>query len=161
LVARVKNVAGKVEATSSAIPVPNQIATDEKVDFEDGAMPPAGWTTLTSTSGAGTTVSNDPIAAHSGLRGMLCIDGSKTKSRQRASIEYALPAGRFEWIAEGWFNPIALDLDSGQVIDLLHCRSSGAHLSVAARMYKDGDALRAGIIVKNPDGTLSPSNSTA
>jgi hypothetical protein len=162
LVARVKNVAGKVEATSSSIPVPNQNATDEQVDFEDGAMPPVGWTTLTSTSGAGTTVSNDPTAAHSGLRGMLCIDDSKTKSKQRASIEYALPAGRFEWIAEGWFNPIALDLDSGQALDLLHFRSSGANLSVAARIhYKDGDSLRAGIIVKNPDGTLSPSNSTA
>lgn len=27
-------------------------------------------------------------------------------------------------------------------------------------MYQDGDVLRAGIIVKNPDGTLSPKSST-
>jgi Peptidase family M23 len=161
LVARVKNTRGNVEATSLPIPVPNQIATDQKVDFEDGAMPPCGWSTLTSTSGAGTTVSNDPTAAHSGLRGMLCIDNSKTKSQQRASIEYALPAGRFEWIAEGRFNPRVLDLDSGQAIELLYFRSSGTSLSVAARICKDGELLRAGIIVKNPDGTLSPSNSTA
>jgi Peptidase family M23 len=160
LIARVIDVGSNI-ATSSLIPVPNQIATDEKIDFEDCAMPPAGWSTLTSTSGAGTTVSNDPTAAHSGLRGMLCIDVSKAKSKQRASVEYTLPSGRFEWIVEGWFNPIALDLGSGQAIDLLRFHGGGANLSVAARMCKDGESLRPGVIVKNPDGTLSPSNSTA
>ena len=92
---------------------------------------------------------------------MLCVDGSKKKSTQRAAIEHVLPAGRFEWIAEGWFNPIARDLDPGQAIDLLHFRSSGTNLSVAARIHKDGDSFRAGIIVKNPDDTVSPSNSAA
>ena len=92
---------------------------------------------------------------------MLCVDGSKKKSKQRAAIEHVLPAGRFEWITEGWFNPMALDLDSGQAIDLLHFRSSGNDLSVAARIHKDGDSFRAGVIVKNPDDTVSPSNSAA
>jgi hypothetical protein len=160
LIARVIDVRGNT-VTSAPIPVPNQVATDERADFEDGAMPPAGWTALTSTSGKGTTVTNDPSAARSGLRGMLCVDGSKKKSTQRAAIEHVLPAGRFEWIAESWFNPIARDLDPGQAIDLLQFRSSGTNLSVAARIHKDGDSFRAGIIVKNPDGTVSPSNSAA
>jgi Peptidase family M23 len=111
LIARVIDVGGNT-VTSAPIPVPNQIATDEKADFEDGAMPPAGWTALTSTSGKGTT-------AHSGMRGMLSVDGSKKKRTQRAAIEHVLPSGRFEWIAEGSFKPIALDLDPGQAIDLL------------------------------------------
>ncbi len=160
LIARVIDVGGNT-VTSAPIPVPNQVATDERADFEDGAMPPAGWTALASTSGKGTTVTNDPSAARSGLRGMLCVDGSKKKSTQRAAIEHVLPAGRFEWIAESWFNPIARDLGPGQAIDLLHFRSSGTNLSVAARIHKDGDSFRAGIIVKNPDDTVSPSNSAA
>jgi hypothetical protein len=92
---------------------------------------------------------------------MLCVDDSKKKSTQRAAIEHVLPSGRFEWITEGWFNPIALDLDSGQAIDLLQFRSSGTKLSVAARIHKDGNSLWAGIIVKNPDGTVSHTNSAA
>ena len=160
LIARVIDVGGNT-VTSAPIPVPNQIATDEKADFEDGAMPPAGWTALTSTSGQGTTVTNDSTAAHSGLRGMLCVDGSETKSTQRAAIEHVVPAGRFEWLTEGWFNLKERDLDPGQAIDLLHFRSSGTNLSVAARIHKDGDSFRAGIIVKNPDDTVSPSNSAA
>ena len=160
LIARVIDVGGNT-VTSAPIPVPNQIATDEKADFEDGAMPPAGWVALTSTSGKGTTITNDPTAAHSGLRGMLCVDDSKTKSTQRAAIEHAVPGGRFEWIAEGWFNLKDRDLDPGHAIDLFHFRSSGTNMSVGARIHRDGDSFRAGIIVKNPDDTVSPSNSVA
>jgi hypothetical protein len=160
LIARVIDVGGNI-TTSTPISVSHQIVTDEKADFEDGAMPPAGWTTLTSTSGKGTTVTNDPTAAHSGLRGMLCMDASKKKSTQRAAIEHVLPVGRFEWMAEGSFNAIARDLGPGQAIDLLHFLSIGTNLSVAARIHKDGHSFRAGIIVKNPDGTVSPSNSAA
>src|SRR5262249_8053573 len=152
LIARVIDVRNNI-ATSGPILVPAQPATDEKVDFEDGAMPPSGWTTLTSTSGTGTAVTNATIAAHSGLRGMLCVDDSKTQSPQRAAIERSVPAGRFEWITEGWFNPVARELGPGQAIDLLHFRSSDTRLSVAARIHKDGDSFRAGIVVKNPDGT--------
>ena len=90
---------------------------------------------------------------------MLCVDGSGKKSTQRAAIERVLPAGRFEWTAECWFNPTALDLNPGQAIDLLHLRSNVTDLSVAARIHKDVDTFRAGIIVKNPDDTVIPSNS--
>jgi hypothetical protein len=62
---------------------------------------------------------------------------------------------------EGWFNPTALDLDPGQAIDILHFRSSGTNLSVAARIHRDVDSFRAGIIIKNLDDTVSPSDSTA
>ena len=110
LIARVLDVGGNV-AISTPIQIPNPTPTNENIGFEDGAMPPAGWTALTSTSGTGTMVSNDPTAAHSGSRGMLCVDESKAKSKQRAAIEYLLPAGRFQWIAEGWFKPARARLD--------------------------------------------------
>ncbi|HSD58317.1 MAG TPA: hypothetical protein VLB04_09060, partial [Methanotrichaceae archaeon] len=161
LLARVKEVKGNI-ATSAPIPVPNQgVMMDENVDFEDGAMPPDDWTPVISTSGAGTTVTNDQCAGRFGSRGMLSIDNSITKSRQRAGIERAMPADRFEWLAEGWFNPIKLNLEFEQAIELLYFRSSGTGLSVAARIFQDRDVLRAGIIVKNPDDTLSPLNSKA
>ena len=156
LVARVVDVKGNI-ATSAPIPVPNQDATDETVDFEDGEMPPAGWDKLESDSGTGTTVTKKQI---DGKRVMLSTDSSTEETRrQKACIEYARPAGRFEWLAKGSFNPTKLNLDPGQTIDLLHFRdSSGANLSVAARIFKGTrNSLHAGIIVKNPDGTLSPS----
>ena len=110
LLARAIDVGGNV-ATSEVIAVPNQTAIDEFVDFEDGQLPPAGWATVTSAGGSGTSVSIDASAAHSGTRGLLCIDDSTTEaSTQRAGIEYPLPPGRFEWRAEGWFNPTKLEL---------------------------------------------------
>jgi hypothetical protein len=122
LVARVIDAGGNV-ATSGIIEVPKQAAVDEFVDFEDGQLPPAGWVTVTSAGGSGTEVSIAASAAHRGAHGMRCVDQSTTEaSTQRAGIEYALPAGRFEWRAEGWFNPIALALSPtppGQALYLL------------------------------------------
>jgi hypothetical protein len=92
---------------------------------------------------------------------MLSTDAFTTEtSIQRAGIEYTLPTGRFEWTVEGWFNPKVPGLSSGQAIHLLHVLS-GVNLSVAARVDRGAGPLRAGRIVKNPDGTFSPSNSTA
>ena len=149
LIARVFDVGGN-SVTSAPILVPNQTATDEFVDFEDGAMPPAGWKRVTSTTGSGTTVANDTSAAHSGSRGMLSIDASTTEtSTQRAGIEFALPAGRFEWIAEGWFNPTVLDLAPNDSIHLFRFLS-GEDLSVAARIIRhEGGLLLAGIVAKD------------
>jgi len=160
LVARVFDVKGNI-ATSMPISVPKQIATDEIVDFEDGEMPPAGWDKVESDSGTGTTVTNKQISEPTKGRVMLSIDAStEEQNRQKAGIEYALPAGRFEWLAKGSFNPTKLSLAPGKTIDLLHFRDSGgANLSVAARIFKDVNRLRAGLIVKQPDGTLSPSTS--
>ena len=90
LIARVIDVKGNI-VTSAPIPVPNQTATNEKADFEDGAMPPAGWTTVISTSGTGTTVTNDPTAAHSGSRGMRCVDDSKRKVRNEQASSMRCP----------------------------------------------------------------------
>ncbi|MGH9959937.1 MAG: M23 family metallopeptidase, partial [Pyrinomonadaceae bacterium] len=151
LIARVIDVGNNI-AASAEIAVPDQVAVDEFVDFEDGAMRPAGWTARTSLTGTGTRVTNDASAAHSGLRGMLCVDDSTTEtSTQRAAIELALPAGRFEWIAEGWFNPIVLDLEPDNLepdksIQLLRFLS-GQDLSVAARIIRrEGGLLLAGIV---------------
>jgi hypothetical protein len=151
-VARVIDIGGNV-VTSEMIAVPNQAATDEFVDFEDEQLPPVGWTKVTSSSGSGTTVSINASAAHAGARGMLCTDESKTEvSPQRAAIEYALPAGRFEWRAQAWFNVAELELAPRQAVYLLHFLS-GDSLSVAARIYNDMGTLRAGLVAKQPDGT--------
>lgn len=161
LIARVIDVGNNI-ATSAEIAVPDQVAVDEIVDFEDGAMPPAGWTLRKSTTGSGTTVANDASAAHSGSRGMLCVDDSTTETNtQRAGIEFTLPTGRFEWIAEGWFNPIALVLKPDQSIHLLHFLS-GEDLSVATRIVcREGGLLLAGIVAKEPDGKFPDSDSAA
>jgi len=160
LVARVIDISGNI-STSKEIAVAGQTPTDESVGFEDGEMPPAGWVAVTSTSGSGTTVANDEGAAYAGLRGMLSTDNSTTESTtQRAGIEYALPAARFEWTASGWFNPTALGLSPGQAVYVLHFLS-GANLTVAARVQNVSGSFRAGIIVRNPDGSLTPSNSSA
>lgn len=151
LIARVIDVHGNT-ATSAPIAMPDQAATDEFVDFEDGQLPPAGWTALTSGSGTSTSVSIDASAAHSGARGLLCIDASTTEaSTQRAAIEFTLPSGRFEWRVEGWFNPTELDLTPGKAVHLLHFLS-GTALSVAARIHNVAGNLRAGLIARQPDG---------
>ncbi|MCI0364211.1 MAG: hypothetical protein L0219_10040, partial [Phycisphaerales bacterium] len=167
LIARVIDVGNNI-ATSAETAVPDQVAVDEFVDFEDGAMPPAGWKPVTSKSGAGTTVTNDTSAAHSGSRGMRCVDDSTTETNtQRAGIEFTLPAGRFEWIAEGWFNPTVLELapnqpnQPNQSIQLLRFLS-GEDLSVAARIIRrEGGLLLAGIVAKEPDGKFRDSDSAA
>jgi hypothetical protein len=161
LIARIFDVAGN-SVTSEPIPVPNQTATDEFVDFEDGAMPPEGWKRVKSTSSSETTVTNDASAAHTGSRGMLCIDNSATEtSAQRAGIEFKLPGGRFEWIAEGWFNPTELDLAPDDSIQLLRFLSDD-DFSVAARIIRrDGGLLLAGIVAKDLDGDLKVKDSSS
>ncbi len=160
LLARVFDLGGNF-VTSVPIDVPQQIAVDEFVDFEDGAMPPIGWSVVTSTTGTGTTVVNDPSAAHFGSRGMLCTDDSTTETKtQRAAIEYSLPSRRFEWIVEGWFNPTVLDLAENQSIHLLHFRN-GENLSVAARIRNEAGSLLAGIVAKDLDESLKVANSSA
>lgn len=153
LLARTIDVGGNV-ATSQVIAVPNQMAVDEFVDFEDGQLPPAGWAKVTSAGGSGTTVSIDASAAHSGTRGLLCIDDSTTEAgTQRAGIQYLLPPGRFEWRAEGWFNPTRLQLAPGQALYLLYLLS-GNRLSAAARIHNDAGMLRAGLVARDADNTL-------
>ena len=153
LVARVIDVGGNV-ATSDVMAVPDQAPVDEFVDFEDGQLPPAGWVTVTSAGGSGTEVSIAASAAHRGTKGLRCVDQSTAEaSTQRAGIEYALPAGRFEWRAEGWFNPVALELSASpaQAVYLLYFLGDDG-LSVAARIQNDGGTLRPGLVAKNPDG---------
>ncbi|MCI0389314.1 MAG: M23 family metallopeptidase [Acidobacteria bacterium] len=161
IIARVFDLGGN-PVTSAPISVPNQTATDEFVNFEDGAMPPAGWKRVTSTTGSRTTVANDATAAHSGSRGMLCVDDSTTETTtQRAGIEFTLPAGRFEWIAEGWFKPTVTGLAANDSVQLLRFLS-GEDLSVAARIIcHEGGLLIAGIVAHDLDGDLKVANSSA
>lgn len=90
---------------------------------------------------------------------MFSLDESTTESgTQRAAIEYPLPAGRFEWVFEGWFKPVSLSLAPKQSLQLLSFRNEG-NTSVAARVYNDNGLLVAGLRAKNPDGTYTQSNS--
>jgi hypothetical protein len=85
-------------ATSAAIPVPDRAAVDESLTFDDGLMPPAGRTVVTSTSGAGTSLDSSPGTGPAGSAAMRCTDNSTTEAKaQRAAIEYELPARRFQW----------------------------------------------------------------
>ena len=160
LVARIIDVGGNV-ATSELVTVPDQLAIDEFVDFEDGQLPPAGWVAVTSSSGSATNISIDATAAHAGARGLLCTDDSTTEaSTQRAGIECSLPPGRFEWRAEGWFNPVELQVDANQAMYVLYFLS-GSRLCVAARMHSDANTLRAGLVARDADDTLRGRNGTA
>jgi hypothetical protein len=151
LLARVFDIGGNV-LTSDMIAIPDQVPVDEFVDFEDGQLPPPGWIKTTSAGGSGTTVAIDASAAHAGTRGMLCIDDSKTEaSSQRAGIQYALPAGRFEWRAQAWFNPFELELAPGESVYLLYFLG-GDGLSLAARIHNDAGTLRAGLVAKGQNG---------
>jgi hypothetical protein len=154
LVARVFDVGANV-VTSSSIAVPDQTAVDEFIDFEDGQLPPGGWTKVTSADGSGTEVSIEAAAAHSGTR---ACGASTTRSPRRtrsAGIAYTLPSGRFEWRAQAWFSPIDLRLDPDQAIYLLYFLS-GTSLSVAARIRNDGGTLRAGLVATKPGSTFVP-----
>src|SRR5262249_13388258 len=138
VVARVTDV-GKNVVTSDIIAVPSQSPIDEFVDFEDGQLPPPGWEVVTSTGGSGTSVSISASAAHAGTQGLLCTDHSTTESgTQRASIQFALPPGRFEWRAQAWFNVAEVELAVGESIYLLYLLRDNT-LSVAARISKHDD----------------------
>lgn len=160
LVARVIDLGAHI-ATSAGIAVPDQAMTDKYVDFEDAGTLPQGWSVVTSTTGTGTSVSFDAAAARTGSHGMRSVDDSTTERKtQRAGIEFDLPEGRFEWTAEGWFNPTELDLAEGQSVYLLHFLSDG-DLSVAARIHNREGSLRAGIVAKQPDESLEGADGPA
>jgi hypothetical protein len=130
------------------------MAIDEFIDFEDGQLPPAGSTRVTSADGSGTEVSIVAAAARSGTRGRRCVDDSTTAANpQRGGLAHTFPPGRFEWRAQAWFNPIGLGLSVGHAVYLL-CFPCGTSLSVAARIRNDGGTLRAGLVAKNPDDTF-------
>jgi hypothetical protein len=93
---------------------------------------------------------------------MLCVDASTTETTtQRAGIEFALPVKRFEWLAEGWFNPTVLDLAPNDSIHLIRFLS-GEDLRIAARIARNGGGLLlAGIVAKDVDGRPKVANSSA
>ncbi len=150
LVARVIDVGSNV-VTSVPIPVPSQTPVDQNLGFEDGAMPPAGWTQIV-TSGLSLQNLNDAASAHSGTHAMLGTDNDSTTnaSTQRAGIEFALPTNRFEYVAEAWIKITALNLGLDDFFYPL-VFFSGGKVGVAARIRNESGALVAGIIARNPD----------
>ena len=163
LIARVTDIGGNT-STSSKIAVPNRAAIEQCVEFATDQTP-AGWSVLTSASGAGTSlkfevIENHPTAA-ADCAVMVSSDTSATETiAQRAAIEYLLPEGCEGWTAEGWFNPVKLGLDRRQTIYLLPFLSE-AGLSFAARLYKGPGPVWADIAARNPDANLAVVNSNA
>ena len=158
LALRITDVGGTTVA-SGPIVVPAIETIDEFLDFEDGLIP-FGWRKLESTTGSGTMVTIDPLAAHSGDLGLLCEDDSGSESEsQRAAIDFALPVGRFEWRVDAWVNPDELELSPTDSIQLLSARS-GTELSVAARIQDVDGVLRAGLIARDGDGRVRTIHST-
>jgi murein DD-endopeptidase MepM/ murein hydrolase activator NlpD len=136
LVTTLLNVSG-ASVADATLQIPSKNFVDDTVDFEGGVFPPQGWITVSSTSSAGTSVSVVSSAAHSGSRGMRCVDASTTETTaQRAGIERPLPPGRFEWRAQAWFNPEALTLKRSQSV-LLFRFTDGEHLIAAAHINKE------------------------
>ncbi|HYN22572.1 MAG TPA: peptidoglycan DD-metalloendopeptidase family protein [Thermoanaerobaculia bacterium] len=138
LVAKVYDL-GNHEAASVAISVPNQIAVEQSLNFEDGLATPTGWLARTSTSQnvPVTSIANDGTIAHLGTHSLLATDNSDLTSSQQAAIEASLGSNRFEWRAEGWIRPSVLDLtneDAKQVYLLHFLDSGGTNLSVSARL---------------------------
>jgi hypothetical protein len=156
LIARVIDIGGNT-ATSASIPVPDQAAVDETLTFDDGLMPPDGWTVVRSTSGTGTCVDSRPGTGPAGSAAMRCTDNSRTETTtQRAAIEYELPAKRFQWKVSGRFNLKKIALGLRQSVYLLYFHGDEI-LSVAARVHKSGARLRPGLVAENrslrPKGT--------
>jgi len=166
LVARVIDI-GNNTVTSSPITVPNQTLTDISVDFENGQIPPGGWTTVISPQNSGIVI-NSSSAAHSpSLRGMRCdspIVGTIVSGvTHTTAIDYALPAGRFEWNIEGWFNPTISNLTGAKSVYLLQFLN-GTTFSVAARIRINpvtGGSLLAGIEYQSLNNQLKGPDSSA
>ena len=91
---------------------------------------------------SGTAVTNEASAAPTGSREMRCADPSTTEDTpQRAGIELDLTPGRFEWVAEGRFNPLSLGLAPARSVQLLRFQA-GQNLLVAARIrHRNGRNL--------------------
>ncbi len=160
LVARAIDLGGHTMA-SAPIAVPAQVEEVRHLDFEDGALPPAAWTIRTSSTGTGTTLANSAAAAWSGSRGLLAVDSSTSESStQTASIETPIPAGRFQWVAEGRFEPNSFALDFSDSFTLLQFQS-GTVLGAAAVVRNNSGAAQAGIFIRNPDSTVGSTFSTS
>lgn len=158
LVARVIDCGGNTSTGGPhALSVP--AAFHEYLTFEDGAFP-AGWSPVTSSSGTGTTLLVDATSALEGSFGLHATDTSTTEmSSQTASLERALPGGRLEWTAEGLFHPVSWGLGEGQNAYLLYFRN-GTGLSAAASARNNSGTVQTGIVVKNPDASITSSFST-
>lgn len=159
-----KDLGGNTVGASFSIPLLSEYsAVDESLAFDESSALPPGWETrATSVSGSLVTmVERDRLAllpAVSGAYALSCVDASGAEEIQRACIEYELPSGRFEWIAEGWFNPVSLQLDRGDSVHLLYFLTESLNLSVAARIRNVDGVMQAGITYKTipdddyPDG---------
>jgi hypothetical protein len=152
LVARVWDIRSNL-VTSVPLPVPTWPRVEQQVNFEDGALPPPGWSTVVS-GGLLLHNTNGPGAAYNGTRGLLASDPDPTtNSQQRAAMDFILPTGtsnRFEWVAEAWVRFTALDLPAGRFVYPL-AFMEGNRTVVAARLRNEGGVWTVGMSARNPD----------
>jgi Peptidase family M23 len=157
LVAKVYDLGNHV-VTSAPIGVPNQVAVEQSLDFENALAPPPGWQARTS---KGTSIGIYPTFAHGGTHSLIAIDDSVLAVSQQAAIEYSLGSDRFEWLAEAWICVRTLDLSTvGQVYLLHFLDASGANLSVSGRLSRAGSSTLAGIVAKKPNGSNTSRDSS-
>ena len=151
---RVIDVGGNVVEGVDAV-IPSQEAVDACVDFCDGVLPPPGWTILRQPPDV-TSVSIDSASASQGPNAIQCTADSPAGGADAvACIARDLPAGRFEWLAQGRFKLNALQLDPGTSLRLIEFRTIHDELSVAARVRRTVDGWQTGLVVRNPDGSLT------
>lgn len=142
LTVRVVDIAGRT-ATGAGLAVPGPAATDAKASFEDGSVPPPGWATVTTT---GMSVAVSPAAARAGSQGLRCTDPNAAASfPEAAAMELPVPAGRFEWVAEGWFRPVAFSRTAPAVVYPL-AFMSGTTVAAAIWAWHTGTAVAVGLV---------------
>jgi hypothetical protein len=148
------DVGGNVVDGPDAV-IPSQEAVDASVDFSDGVFPPQGWTILRQPADV-TSVTIDSASPSQGPNVMRCTaDPPAGGADAVACIARDLPAGRFEWLAEGRFNVSALQVPPGMSLRLIQFRTIHDELSVAARVRRTAHGWEMGLVVRNPDGSLT------
>ncbi len=157
LTVRVIDIGGRT-ATGTSLPFTAPAGVDETATFESGALPPAGWATVTTT---GMSLAVLPAAARAGALGLRCVDPNGAASfGEIAAVDLPVPAGRFEWVAEGWFRPISLSRSAPFGVYPIECLS-GTNLSTAIWMWDVGPHLEIGLVAKDTGGALTYSNPLA
>ncbi|MEM7245343.1 MAG: M23 family metallopeptidase [Acidobacteriota bacterium] len=149
LVPRVVDVAGNA-ATGARVELAALTRLDRREGFEDGVVPPVGWTEVISTSGERTSVDIADDVARVGLRSLRALDASTSEtSGQRAGVQVDLGGERPRWSADAWVRPEQLTLDDGDNVYPLHFVTDANGLAFAATLRGDAGAARAGLIVKD------------
>ena len=144
--------------TSHDVSVPSHTAQDLSLNFEDGVVPPTGWTLANSSGSISTTAESvSPLAGNYSLRS---VDGDSNGYSDRASIQHSLSSGRIQWRAAGSFHPVSLSMASQKNVYPIHFLK-GSGYSVVARIRRISSEYVLGITAKKPNGSAGGRSSDA